>query len=74
MSLEESGMDLVPDRISPEQQHLPRKTVLFVTNAQIPRIIKNMGLVGVCALFSFLAPSLDGTPHGQTAKLKGHQL
>ena len=51
-------MDLVPDGISPEQQHLLQDTVLFAANAQIPHIIKNMILVGVCALFFFLAPGV----------------
>ena len=59
--LEESGMGLVPYGISPEQQHLLQDTVLFVANAQIPHIIKDMILVGVCTLF-FLVPSIDSPP------------
>lgn len=51
-------MDLVPDGISPEQQHLLQDTVLFAANAQIPHIVKNVILIGVCALFFFLAPDV----------------
>ncbi len=54
-------MDLVPDGISPEQQQLLQDTILFAANAQIPHIIKNMILIGVCGLFFFLAPSVCGS-------------
>ena len=55
--------------ISLEQQHLLQDTVLFAANAQIPHIIKNMILVGVCALFFFLAPSVCRiTNHKETAE------
>lgn len=49
-------MDLVPEGISSEQQHLLQDTILFAANAETPYIIKNMILVGVCALFFFLTP------------------
>ena len=51
-------MDLVPEGISPEQQHL--LPIPYAANAQIPHIIKNMILIGVCALFFFLTPSVCG--------------
>ena len=51
-------MDLVPEGLSPEQQHLLQDTVLFAANAQIPHIVKNVILIGVCALFFFLAPGV----------------
>ena len=49
-------MDLVPKEIPAQQQHLLQDTILFAANAQQPHIVKNIILIGVCALFFFLGP------------------
>ena len=54
-------MNLVPEGIPPQQQRLLEDTILFAANAQMPHIIKNVILIGVCILFFILAPSVCGT-------------
>ncbi len=53
-------MDLVPQGIPEQQQHLLQDTILFAANAQQPHIVKNIILIGVCVLFFFLAPRVCG--------------
>lgn len=53
-------MNLVPEGIPPQQQSLLEDTILFAANAQLPHIIKNVILIGVCILFFVLAPSVCG--------------
>ncbi len=53
-------MDLVPEELPEQQLHLLQDAILFAANAQHPHIIKNMILLGVCALFFFLAPRVCG--------------
>ena len=54
-------MDLVPEGMPDQQQHLLQDAILFAANAQNPHIIKNMILLGVCVLFFFLAPRVCRT-------------
>ena len=53
-------MDLVPEGIPEQQQHLLQDAILFAANAQNPHIVKNLILLGVCTLFFFLAPRVCG--------------
>lgn len=53
-------MEPVPAVIPPEQRLLHQNTILFAANGQIPHIIKNTILLGVCVLFFCLAPRVCG--------------
>lgn len=53
-------LDAIPESASEEQVSLLTDTILFAANAQIPHLLKNLVLVGMCVMFYLLAPRLCG--------------
>lgn len=51
---------MIPESASEEQVAMLTDTILFAANAQMPHALKNLVLVGMCAMFYALAPRLCG--------------
>ncbi len=56
MMIDRLGM--MPAGISEAERVMLEDTILFAANAQVPHIMKNLVLVGVCVMFYVLAPRL----------------
>ena len=54
-------LDLLPEGLSDADRAMIRDTFLFAANAQIPHIVKNVVLIGVCVVVFVLAPRLCGS-------------
>lgn len=52
---------ILPEGLSDADHAMLEDTILFAANAQIPHILKNLVLVGVCLVVFLLAPTLCGT-------------
>lgn len=53
-------LTMLPESLSPSERALLRDTILFAANAQIPHIVKNMVLIGLCVVFFVLSPRICG--------------
>ena len=56
----QSRLPILAEHIDPAQRAMLKDTVLFAANAQIPHILKNAVLMGVCAMLFCLAPKICG--------------
>lgn len=60
----QSRLEAIPKDLSEEQTALLTDTIFFAANAQIPHLLKNLVLAGMCVMFFLLAPRLCGSRVG----------
>jgi len=53
-------MKMLPANLSESDRAMLEDTIQFAANAQIPHILKNLVLIGVCLVIYILAPKLCG--------------
>ena len=53
-------LPMLLEHTDPDHRAMLEDTVLFAANAQIPHILKNVVLMGVCVMLFCLAPKLKG--------------
>jgi len=64
-------LGMIPESITDQQRAMLEDTIQFAANAQIPHILKNLVLVGVCGVVFILGPRLCGSrvrPRGETGE------
>ncbi len=53
-------LSMLPETLLPAERALLRDTILFAANAQIPHIVKNGVLIGLCVVLFVLSPRICG--------------
>jgi len=54
-------LEMLPEGLSEEDRRIFEDTILFAANAQIPHLLKNLVLAGVCSMVFVLSPKLCGS-------------
>ncbi|PHQ82862.1 MAG: hypothetical protein COB69_00425 [Phycisphaera sp.] len=57
----QARLEMLPAGLAEADRVMLEDTILFAANAQIPHILKNFVLIGVCAVVFVLAPRLCGS-------------